>query len=84
MVTADPGREFAWMVGGTESGTVWWSYRFAPVTGGTEVTECWRVVRLHPLMGETPEALAEMKARTVAGMDETLRNIRQSAEASAG
>jgi len=80
VVTAEPGSEFAWMVGGTETGTVWWSYRFAPTEGGTEVTECWRVVRLHPLMGETPEALAEMKARTEAGMDETLAQLRRTAE----
>jgi hypothetical protein len=72
------------MVGGTESGTVWWSYRFAPIGEDTEVTECWRVVRLHPLMGETPEALAHMKARTQAGMEETLENIRRTAEAAPG
>ena len=38
VVAADPGREFAFVVGGS---FVRWGYTFAAVDGGTEVTESW-------------------------------------------
>jgi hypothetical protein len=43
VVAADPGREFAFVVGGAASPFVRWGYTFAPVDGGTELTESWEV-----------------------------------------
>jgi len=80
VVAADPGREFAWVVGGVAEGTVYWAYRFRQLDGGAEVAEHWQVRRVHPLMGETDEALRAMKARTVAGIAETLANLKRVAE----
>ena len=80
VVAADPGVAFAWVVGGVANGTVFWSYTFDPVEGGTEVAEHWQVRRVHPLMGETDEALRAMKDRTVAGIAETLANLKRVAE----
>jgi hypothetical protein len=41
VVAADPGQEFAFVVGGT---WVRWGYSFAPASGGTEVTESWEML----------------------------------------
>jgi hypothetical protein len=38
VVVADPGREFAWLVGGR---LVRWSFTLEPVEGGTRLTESW-------------------------------------------
>src|SRR5271154_6104648 len=38
---AEPGREFAFLVGGVDVALVSWNYSFAPVDGGTELTESW-------------------------------------------
>jgi hypothetical protein len=38
VVVAEPGREFAFMVGGDRAR---WGYRFSPVDGGTRITESW-------------------------------------------
>ncbi len=42
VVTADRGREFAWVVAEPPT-RARWSYSFAPVDGGTEVTETWEL-----------------------------------------
>jgi len=39
VVAAEPGREFAWLVGGAWAR---WGYTFTPVAGGTELTESWQ------------------------------------------
>jgi hypothetical protein len=83
VVAAVPGQEFAWVVGGVERGTVYWCYRFTPVASGTEVSEHWQVRWVHPGMGRTDEELAAMKARTLAGIAETLANLKQAAETEA-
>ena len=41
VIAADPGREFTFLVGGTESPFARWSYTFAAVDDGTELTESW-------------------------------------------
>ena len=55
VVAAEPGREFAWLVGGAWAR---WGYTFAPVGGGTELTESWRF---------TPAGLARFEERYGAG-----------------
>lgn len=83
VVAADPGREFAWQVGGDK---VRWGYTFAQVDGGTELTESWSflpdgVAMFHEKYGA--EAQARMDLRTTqarAGIPETLAAIKRVAE----
>jgi hypothetical protein len=42
VVTADPGREFAWVVAEPPT-RAQWGYAFVAVDGGTEVTETWEL-----------------------------------------
>jgi Polyketide cyclase / dehydrase and lipid transport len=84
VVAAEPGREFAWAVGG-----VWarWGYTFTPVDGGTQVTESWEflpagITRFHERYGD--EATAEIADRARAarsGIPETLAALKSAAEA---
>lgn len=41
VVVAEPGKEFAFVVGGT---WIRWGYTFSSVEGGTEVTESWELL----------------------------------------
>jgi hypothetical protein len=84
VVAAEPGREFAWAVGGA---WVRWGYTFTPVDGGTQVTESWEflpagITRFHDRYGD--EAAAEIADRVQAahsGIPETLAALKKSAEA---
>jgi len=84
VVAAEPGREFAWAVGGA---WVRWGYTFTPVDGGTQVTESWEflpagITRFHDRYGD--EAAAEIADRLQAarsGIPETLAALKKSAEA---
>ncbi len=83
VVTADPGREFAWVVGDS---FVHWSYTFTPVDGGTRLTESWKfrpegVSMFHEKYGEDAER--QIASRTVSahrGIPVTLRAIKRIAE----
>jgi hypothetical protein len=82
-VTAERGREFAFLVGGA---WVRWGYTFAPVSGGTEVTESWEflpagIARFHERYGD--DAPAQITVRTEAarrGIPLTLAAIKKAAE----
>jgi len=82
--TAEPGREFSWLVG---KGYVRWSYTMAAVDGGTELTESWHflpagITRFHK--GYGAEADREIRIRTeaaLAGIPVTLAAIKRIAEA---
>lgn len=83
VVVADPGREFAFVVGGSR---VRWGYTFTPVEHGTRVTESWRflpdgIALFHERYGEDAEA--QIAARTEAAhrdIPATLAALRQAAE----
>jgi hypothetical protein len=83
VVTAEPGREFAWMVGGT---WIRWGYTLAPIEGGTELTETWEFLpagleRFFDRYGD--DAQAEIDERTRAaheGIPITLEAIKRVAE----
>ena len=80
---ADPGREFAFLVGGA---LVRWGYTFTPVDGGTQVTESWAflpagIARFHERFGDDAEA--QIASRTQAayqGIPVTLAALKQAAE----
>jgi hypothetical protein len=77
VVAADPGREFAFVVGGTESGWVRWGYLLAPRGRGTEITETWKVLQIMPRMGEADEQLAALRERTAGNLRATLEALRE-------
>jgi hypothetical protein len=82
VVVAEPGAEFAWVVGGAEEGTTRWGYRFRAAEGGTEIEESWGFVRLHERMKQmTDEQIAAMKERTRASIEGTLATLAQVASA---
>jgi len=83
VVAAEPGREFAWAVGGS---WVRWGYRLAPLEGGTELTETWEflpagLARFAERYGD--DAQREIDERTRAareGIPATLAAIKRIAE----
>jgi hypothetical protein len=85
VVVADPGREFAFIVGGSYAR---WGYRFTPLEGGTEVTESWEFLPdAETLFVERfgPDAQAQVDNRAEAartGIAATLAAIKRSAESS--
>jgi hypothetical protein len=76
VVTAAPGEEIAWIVGGRDEGTTRWGYRFRSAGEGTEIEESWQIVRLHERFAEmTDEQIEGLKARTVKSIEGTLANL---------
>jgi Polyketide cyclase / dehydrase and lipid transport len=83
VVVAEPGREFAFVVGGA---WVRWGYTFAPVDGGTRLTESWEflpagIARFHERYGAQAEAqIARRTQDAHSGIPVTLAAIKQAAE----
>lgn len=83
VVEAEPGREFAFVVGGS---WIRWGYTFTPVGDGTEVTESWEflpdgIARFEERFGD--QALAQIAERTEAahqGIAATLAALKRVAE----
>jgi Polyketide cyclase / dehydrase and lipid transport len=83
VVVAEPGREFAFVVG---SSWVRWGYTFTPVDGGTRLTESWEflpagIARFEERYGT--QAQAQIASRTQdahSGIPVTLAAIKQAAE----
>ena len=87
VVVADPGREFAFIVGGS---LVRWGYTFTPVDGGTTVTESWEflpdgIAMFNNRFGSA--AQSEIDIRTKAahdGIPVTLAALKRIAESPGG
>jgi hypothetical protein len=83
VVVAEPGREFAFMVGGDR---VRWGYTFAPADGGTRLTESWEflpagIALFHQRYGAQAEAqIARRTQDAHSGIPVTLAAIKQAAE----
>jgi hypothetical protein len=83
VVAAEPGREFAFMVGGDR---VRWGYTLTPVDGGTRLTESWEflpagIALFHELYGAQAEAqIARRTQDAHSGIPATLAAIKQAAE----
>ena len=83
VVSADPGREFAWVVGGT---FVRWGYTLTEVGAGTILTESWELLPEGIAMFEEKygdEAAAQIADRTqhaLDGIPKTLAAIKLIAE----
>ena len=84
VVTAEPGRAFAWEVG---EGYVRWGYTLRPTEGGTELTERWEFLPAGLQMFAArygADAPAQIEERTRAaheGIPRTLAAIKDIAEA---
>jgi Polyketide cyclase / dehydrase and lipid transport len=84
VVVADPGREFAFVVGGSY---VRWGFTFAPVEGGTLVTESWEflpdgIAMFHSRHGEgAQQRIADRTREALEGIPATLAAIKRIAEA---
>ena len=84
VAVADPGREFAFLVGGS---LVRWGFTMVPVEGGTELTESWEFLPAGQEMfreryGDGAEAQVLERTRAAhAGIPVTLAAIKAAAEA---
>ena len=83
VVVAEPGREFAFLVGGA---WVRWGYTFAPVDGGTRVTESWEflpagIARFEERFEADAQAQIANRAEAArTGIPATLAALKQAAE----
>jgi len=83
VTVANPGREFAFVVGGS---WIRWSYKFADALGGTQVTETWTCLPqgikvFHDRFGDdTDDQIAQRGAAAYLGMAETLAAMKRVAE----
>jgi hypothetical protein len=83
VVAADPGQEFAFVVGGS---WVRWGFTFTPVDGGTQVTESWEflpdgIARFHNRFGsDAPAQIADRAVAARNGIPVTLAALKKSAE----
>jgi hypothetical protein len=83
VVAADPGQEFAFVVGGS---WVRWGFTFTPVDGGTQVTESWEflpdgIARFHNRFGsDAPAQIADRALAARNGIPATLAALKKSAE----
>jgi hypothetical protein len=87
VVTAEPGREFAFARTEPFGGTVEWRYRLEPEDGGTRVTESYEVTRPIGRVGWfIIDRLAGCKDRRTdlrRGMEESLQRLKATLEAAA-
>lgn len=81
VIAAEPGKEFAWIVGGKDEGTTHWRYTFTPKKSGTDIEESWHLLRLNErLSALTQEGLEALKERTSTSIRDTLQNLKAAAE----
>jgi hypothetical protein len=83
VLAAEPGREFAFVVGDAR---VRWGYTFTPVEGGTRVTESWEILPAgvasfgERFGAEAPAQIADRTEAARQGIAATLAAIKKAAE----
>jgi hypothetical protein len=86
VTVVEPGRAFAFARTEKFAGTVEWTYRFEPDGAGTTVTESYRVTRSLSPIGwfiiGTLFGRSDRQSDLRTGMEQTLRRMRETAEAS--
>jgi hypothetical protein len=84
VVTADPGKEFAFARTEAFAGTVEWRYRFHPEGAGTRVTESYTVTKDLTIIGwfiiDTLYGLKDRRTDLRSGMEQTLDRLAQIVE----
>lgn len=86
VITADPGREFAFARTEPFAGTIEWRYEFEPDGEGTRVTESYTVTKQLNIIGwfiiDTLYGLKDRRSDLRAGMQRTLEQLANIAETS--
>jgi hypothetical protein len=84
VVTADPGREFAFARTERIAGTVEWRYRFVPEGSGTRVVESYEVTRPVSILGwfviGTIYGMKDRRSELRASMERTLERLAEMTE----
>ncbi len=81
VATAEPGRDFTFVVNGVEANCTWWSYEMEPTDSGTRLTERWWFVNMTPaLAAATPEQVAARIEATGPMLEATIAAIKATAE----
>ena len=81
VAVADPGREFAFVVGGVDENCTWWCYEMEPVDGGTRLTEKWWFVNKTPgLAAASEEQLQARIDATQGALEATIAAVKATAE----
>ena len=81
VATAEPGKDFTFVVGGVEENCTWWSYEMEAVGTGTRLTERWWLVNKTPAMAAaTPEQFETRSAYTATMLHDTIAAIKAAAE----
>lgn len=91
VMVADPGKEFAWVVGTNDTQVTWWRFVFTSSNGGTDVTESFELgeanIGFRDMVNNAPEDEQKVMvdARRVQLLEDirhTLERIKERAEAS--
>jgi hypothetical protein len=84
VVTADPGREFAFVTGHLGHDATKWSYEFEPTASGTKVTESFEMIRGMPfyfrLVDRWLMKITDRKADLENNMRQTLERVKVAVE----
>jgi hypothetical protein len=72
VVSADPGVDFAFVVGGAEDGIVRWRWTFHAQGAGTVVAQSWQLLRADPVLGSTRADLVALRDHMAGSVETTL------------
>jgi hypothetical protein len=75
VVTAEPGRHFAFAVGGRQDGIVQWDWGFTAHGSGTTVQQSWQVLRYDPVLGTTRTEVETLRDYMADSAESTLINL---------
>ncbi|WP_329138047.1 SRPBCC family protein [Streptomyces sp. NBC_00670] len=72
VLTARPGAEFAYVVGGTADGIVRWRWTMRADGPGSLVTQHWQLLRMDPVLGATRREVEALRDAMAASAETTL------------
>ena len=75
IVAAEPGRRFAFTVGGAQDGIIRWEWLFTAQGTGTTVQQSWRVLRYDPVLGGTCSDVKALRDFMADSAESTLINL---------
>jgi hypothetical protein len=75
IVAAEPGRRFAFTVGGAQDGIIQWEWLFTAQGTGTTVQQSWRVLRYDPVLGDTRSDVEALRDFMADSAESTLINL---------
>lgn len=81
VATAEPGRDFTFVVGGVDANCTWWSYEMEASGTGTALTERWWLVNKTPgVAAATEEQFAARVGMTETMLKDTIAAVKHAAE----